>query len=161
MLVVIDQSNLIKLKEEAKQSPRLTHRICLHDDTNHPTQEMIICAYRGCYFIPHKHPVGRSESYSVLEGQMSVHFFNEYGQVVDHIILEERGGKHPFIYRLKEPLYHFVQPCTELVIYHEIFTGPWSKNKAVIQAPFAPPEGDHIAISKFISGLEKSSCHPH
>ena len=97
---------------------------------------MIIVAHKDSYVRPHKHSPERSESYHVIEGELEVTVYDDKGRVQQLFWLNE---KVPF-YRLRGGFYHEPRPVSEWVIYHEVFTGPFDKDKDVIYADWAKAE---------------------
>ena len=61
------------------------------------------------------------------------------------------------MYRLSAPLYTLVIPRSEWTIYHEVFTGPWSKDGANKYASFAPKENDIEGIKEYIFKITGST----
>lgn len=149
-VVTIGASEIAHLKNMAAASDQGRFRLCVHEDTNHPMQEMFICAKRHSYLVPHKHPEGRSESYFLLEGEADVYILSEDGQVLQKISLSAIDAEKPRFFRISEPLIHFVFPLTDWLIYHEVFTGPWVKDEVVLVPQFAPDETDIAAVYGFI-----------
>jgi cupin fold WbuC family metalloprotein len=146
------------LKKMAEKSPRKRYRLCLHSSHKHLTQEMIICLQGFNYFQPHRHPIQRSESYHMIEGEMDVYLFNEIGECLDTIRLSascksDKGGGGNFMYRLSASLYHLMIPRSEWTIYHEVLTGPWDRETVVEYAPFAPSEKDVDEIGRYIGRI--------
>lgn len=143
------------LKTMALKSPRNRYRLCLHHDHAHLTQEMIICLKGFNYFPPHRHPGNRSESYHMIEGLMDIYLFDGMGNLTDTVKLAapgtDGGGSRFLMYRLSAPIYHLTVPRSEWTIYHEVLTGPWSKDAAVCYAPFAPSEHEVDAAKNFVS----------
>ena len=92
----------------------------------------------------------------MIEGRADIYLFDEKGEIIDLVRLGAPGtvgedkASRSFMYRLSKPIYHLVIPRSEWTIYHEVLTGPWSKNEVVQYAPFAPPENDRDCILKFI-----------
>jgi cupin fold WbuC family metalloprotein len=146
-LICKDQIN--KLKEEATLALLGRARICLHGSHSHLTQESVICASNKNYFRPHKHPRDISESYCIIEGKMQIDFFGDSGKWLEHIVLGEIGSQYPFLYRLNQSAYHWVRPISEVLVYHEVLTGPWEKQRIVHYANFSPEESDEIGILIF------------
>ncbi len=91
---------------------------------------------------------------------MSVYFFDDDGGVVDRVDLFEPASGRPFLFRLSEPIYHFVVPTSPWVVYHEVLSGPFDKDMAVIRAPFAPDEDDREAIAAFFSRVIGKPSEP-
>ena len=129
------------LKEKTLESPRKRYRYCLHDNTNHLTQEMIICMNGFSYFRPHKHPKGNSESYHMLDGQLDIFIFDDQGKVLQIVKLSSKesniNNDRDLIYRLSGSKYHLMIPQSEWVIFHEVSTGPFDTSK-IQEADFAP-----------------------
>lgn len=149
-VVVFDSADVTRLKDLATHSAKNRFRYCAHGSTNNPVQEMLICARQHTYLPPHRHPSGKCESYHVVEGQAEVFLMSEDGHVLQQHLLGD--GRHPgaFFFRISEPIYHFVFPRSEWFIYHEVYSGPWSREMSVIPAPFAPHENDKDAVAAFI-----------
>ena len=140
----VGKIDIQNLKGMADKSLRKRYRICLHNSTDHPTQEMIICLKYFNYLRPHRHPSRVSESYHLIEGALDVYLFNEKGQVKEifklaapDFINEENRSR---LYRLSNSIFHLVVPRTKWTIYHEVATGPFNKEKSVEYAKFAPSE---------------------
>ena len=113
------------LKNEAYKSKQKRFRYCLHHSNDHLTHEMIIVFHIDTLLIPHRHPFGRSESYHLIEGAMNVYFFDDSGEVIDAIKLEEKTGNTPFLYRMSSHTWHLPVPTSEFMVYHETLTGPF------------------------------------
>ncbi|NDB85209.1 MAG: cupin fold metalloprotein, WbuC family [Alphaproteobacteria bacterium] len=140
------------LKSRALMAPRKRYRICLHSNHSNLTQEMLICLVGFNYFHPHRHPGNRSESYHLIEGELDVYLFNEYGGVIQKIELSAPKSdvkcNKPFIYRVSGSVYHFTVPRSKLTIYHEVLSGPWDMN-SIEYASFAPGENDRDGVRTF------------
>ena len=93
-------NNLINyLKKKASESELNRYRICLHENEDHKTQEMLICLTGFNYFKTHKHPVEVSESYHMIEGKINIIFFDDNQNFVGKVSLGT-GKEENFIYRL-------------------------------------------------------------
>ncbi|PIW30968.1 MAG: hypothetical protein COW30_00690 [Rhodospirillales bacterium CG15_BIG_FIL_POST_REV_8_21_14_020_66_15] len=149
-VVTLGAPDLARLKELASKSAKNRYRFCVHDSTDHPVQEMLICARGHTYLPPHRHPPGKCESYHVVEGQAEVYLMDESGAVLTTHLLGDSQHEGAVFIRIAEPIFHFVFPRSDWFIYHEVFSGPWSLEKSVIPAPFSPPEDDAQAIAAFV-----------
>ena len=149
MYKLISLKEIDELKKMAKDSVLGRARICLHNSHDHLTQESLICASNKDYFRPHKHPADISESYCIIEGQMQIDFFDDLGGWLDRVILGEVGSRLPFLYRLNQSTYHWVRPLSDVLIYHEVLTGPWEKQRIVKYADFSPEDSDVMEILNF------------
>lgn len=133
---IVSLTRIQHLKSLADMSPKRRARLLLHADHSSPVQEMIIAAHESSYVRPHRHAPDRSESYHVIEGELEVRIFKENGEIDNIFWLT---SKVPF-YRVRGGWYHEPKPATEWVIYHEVFTGPFDKDRDVQYAPWAKPE---------------------
>ena len=124
-LYVLDYSLISTLKNKAIQSKEKRYRFCLHHSNEHLTQEMIIVFHIDTILIPHRHPIGRSESYHIIEGTMNQYFFDDNANVVKAIRLGEKEDNKKFYYRLSSHTWHLPVPTSEFVVYHETITGPF------------------------------------
>ena len=146
----VDNSIIKYLKKKAFESELNRYRICLHENENHKTQEMLICLNGFNYFKTHKHPAEVSESYHMIEGKIDIIFFDDNENIIEKVSLGSNKEDN-FIYRLSSPYFHLVLPQTETVIYHEVTSGPY--NKSLVQyATFAPNEDAPISeIKEYIA----------
>lgn len=141
------------LKQKALTSPRKRFRFCMHKSTTDKTHEMVIVFHRDTFMPPHRHPKGKSESYHIIEGHMRVYFFNDTGAVIRTIDLQPAGKKGAFLYRLSANIWHMPVPLSEWLIYHETYTGPFTKMDDVEFPPWAPQENDAVGVKKFLANL--------
>ena len=72
---IVKGKDLNYLIQKAQKTKRKRYRFCLHENTNHLTQEMIICLNGFTYIRPHRHLEKRSESYHMIKGSMDVYLF--------------------------------------------------------------------------------------
>ncbi len=141
------------LKKRALDSSRKRFRLCLHQSIEHQTQEMLIVFHKNTFMPPHRHPVEKSESYHIVEGKMKVFLFNDFGQVIDEVILQEYAKQAPFLFRMANGAWHMPMPVSEWLIYHETYTGPFIKEQDVEFAPWAPAEENKEQVRQFLSRL--------
>ena len=126
---VLNNKDIIHLKTLAINHSFKRSRICLHSSNNNNVQEMIIVAHKSSNIQIHKHPINKPESYHVLEGKLLVKIFDDMG----NIKLQEHlySNKYPRMYRIEGNIWHQPIPITEWVVYHEVATGPFDKDKDV------------------------------
>jgi len=124
-LYVLDSELIDTLKEEALKSEDKRFRFCLHLSNDHLTQEMIIVFHIDTILSPHRHPLGRSESYHIIEGTMNQYFFDDDANIINAIRLGEKEHNKKFFYRLSSHTWHLPVPTSEFVVYHETITGPF------------------------------------
>ena len=136
---IVKGKDLNYLIKKAQKSKRKRYRFCLHESTNHPTQEMIICFNGFTYIRPHRHSRRKSESYHMIKGSMDVYLFKNNGKVIDIIRLDANKNKKNsiFFYKLSKSIFHTIYPRSKKTIYHEVLTGPFN-TKTLIVAKFGP-----------------------
>jgi cupin fold WbuC family metalloprotein len=141
-ICVVGKSWLTRLKVAANESPRGIARLCMHRSVEEPVQEMIIALRRDALFGPHRHH-GKTESFHVIEGRLTVLLFNETGDLDQTIDLGEPLDGSSFCYRLAAPIYHSVIPQTDMVVFSETTVGPFRKSDTDL-APWAPEYGEEL-----------------
>ena len=152
-IVTFGAEDVRRLKDLAARSTKDRFRFCTHDSTAHPIQEMLICTRWHVYLPPHRHPTGKCESYHVVEGQAAVYLMSEAGEILNMHLLGDGDHDGAFFFRISEPIFHFVFPLSDWFVYHEIYSGPWTREGSVIPAPFAPAEDDPIGVAAFIKRI--------
>ena len=154
-IIEVGQATVARLIRKAAESPRLRYRLCLHHTLDRLVHEMIIVANRGTYVRPHRHPPGKDESYYIIQGQMAVFIFDDSGNVTQVLEMGEYSTGKTALYRLSASLWHLPVPISEWVVYHEVFTGPFQKERDVEYAPWSPAESDKSAVADYMAGLLK------
>ena len=150
-IVNYNQNLLSRLKKIADKSPRKRSRICIHKSKKAKTHEMIIALKKGSYIQPHIHLDEKSESYHVIEGKMVVYVFSQKGKIIKKVKMGNVNSKLNFYYRMNKSLFHMPVSLTKYCIYHETFSGPFSKKNDVIYADFAPKENESHLVKKFLN----------
>ncbi|ARJ66505.1 hypothetical protein WV31_12915 [Magnetospirillum sp. ME-1] len=134
----VDRAAIAWLKELAMENPRKRVRLCAHADTSDILHEMLIVHAKGAYVRPHRHP-GKSESFHLIEGSLSVFILDEDGVVTERIDMAADDPAKPFFYRLSQPLYHTVVPTSDLVVFHETTNGPFHREETIF-GPWSPTD---------------------
>ena len=129
-LFVLNEKIIHNLKIIASRHPLKRARVCLHESLDNKVHEMIIVAHKDGIIPPHSHPIDKPESYHVIEGVLQVSIFNNDGALKETFVLKH--DEHPKMYRIQGGVWHQPIPVTEWVIYHEVATGPFNKEKDVI-----------------------------
>ena len=127
---ILNKSIINYVKNAAEQSPLKRARINFHHSDHDSVHEMIIVAHKDGIIPPHSHPIDKPESYHVIEGVLQVSIFNNDGALKETFVLKH--DEHPKMYRIQGGVWHQPIPVTEWVIYHEVATGPFNKEKDVI-----------------------------
>lgn len=149
--VAVTAADLADLKIAAAASPRRRARICAHPDPGDALHEMIIVMAGDAYIQPHRHR-GRSETFHIIEGRLTIVLFDDTGRVTDRISLGEALSGRAFVHRLGPGVWHTVLPEGDWVVFHEITNGPFIAS-ASDRAPWAPEEKDGEAARLYREGL--------
>jgi cupin fold WbuC family metalloprotein len=152
-VVKVDARDIDGLVELARKNPRERVRLCAHVDVDDTLHEMLIVHARGAYVRPHKHP-GKNESFHIITGTADIVVFDEWGEVSEVIPMGDYQSGRKFYYRLRPPCFHTLLIRSELLVFHETTNGPFNREDMVF-ADWAPEEGDHIAVSDYLEGLER------
>lgn len=98
-------------------------RICLHENTESPVQDMIVIAHpEETPKTPHLHR-GQSETWHVLAGGLVVYLFTDDGTLLEERLLTPGG--YPFL--IPADTYHTAKPLTT-VVFRETKAGPAVKS---------------------------------
>lgn len=127
----------------AARSPRGRARLCAHPGPTDPLHEMVVALTRRSYVRPHRHP-GKSESFHLIAGRLTVVLFDDQGRLRDLVPLAPYAAGGPFYYRLPEPWFHTVVVHDEVAVIHETTSGPFDP-RATEFAAWAPAEGTPAA----------------
>ena len=142
------------LLQQAKKNNISRARVCTHMDNRSAVQEMLIVFMKDSYVRPHRH-LGKSESFCVIEGELSVIFFDENGKETDRVALSASDPGKPFYFRGERENWHTVLIESEYAFIHETTTGPYEYDDRLL-APWAPAEGESHQIHEFLAELRKS-----
>lgn len=128
-IFIFDKNIRNLLIETANKSIKKRSRICLHKNTDSNTQNMIICLLKNQKFTKHKHPENKSESYTVILGELYVDIYEKHDKLSHTLTLNN----------LNTPYMHsggcIHQPFTKdnIVIYHEIYHGKFNRKIDMIE----------------------------
>ena len=154
-IIVVSTTTIEDLKRQAFLSPRKRFRLCMHHNNMEKTHEMLIVFHENTFMPPHRHPLGKSESYHVVEGSMLVYFFNDEGKIINSIDMGTLESKKPFLYRLSSNIWHMPVPTSKWLVYHETYSGPFQKEIDVEFPTWSPKEGDTENIKTFLQDCNK------
>lgn len=148
-VLVVGSAVVSELKVLAARCGRRRSRLLMHHSSDDLVQEMLIAFQRGSFMPPHRHPPGKSESYHIIEGEMDVCLFDDEGALTRVIRLAAGGPE--FMYRVSGGIWHMPLPVTEWIVYHEVYTGPFRKDRDVEFPVWAPDEADAVHVRRFLS----------
>ncbi len=157
-IAVINNITIQKLKSLALENQRQRIRLCVHKSPSEKLHEMFIIHSHCCYVRPHKH-VQKSESMTVLEGEVDVVLFNENGEIYQVNKLGSLSTGKNFFQRLPENTYHMLVIQSEILVFHEITSGPFIRENTIFPN-WAPSEqgSDSIQYVKKIETLIKEKA---
>ena len=130
-IVVFGKADLEELKRLAMLTPRKRIRLCTHRNSSDPLHEMFIIHTKDTIVPPHKH-IGKAESFSILEGRVDVILFHDDGKIRETIRMGYPASGLPFYYRLAVPIFHTLAIHSDFVVFHEVTSGPFQRDKTVI-----------------------------
>ena len=145
-IIEVSAATLEDLKRRASEAPRRRFRLCLHRSPAEQVQEMVIVFCGDTYIRPHRHPRGKSESYHIIEGELTVFLFDDLGNVIRRVEMGEHDSDGSFLYRLASDIWHMPVPRSEFVVFHETFTGPFRRGLDVEHPGWSPEETDTAGI---------------
>ena len=142
------------VKERALSSPRRRARICAHASNDDALHEMLIAISRDSYIHPHRH-VGKAESFHIVEGKVDVAIFDDAGALADVVSLGDPSTGRQFYYRLSTSAFHTLLIRTELLVVHEVTSGPFDRTRTVL-APFAPSEDQADQMRDYVARVSSA-----
>lgn len=120
----LKQTLIDELIERASHESLRRARVCLHNNHEDQVQEMVIAFCRDSYIPPHRH-LNKSESFHMIHGEIMVVLFDDDGNVVQLIQMGEITSGKTTIFRLNSCQWHMIIPLSNVVVLHEVTTGPF------------------------------------
>lgn len=148
-LVVADPAIVAALRDLAEQAPRRRARLCAHPSSDAAQHEMLIVMAGDGYVRPHRH-WGKTETFTVLEGEVDALVFDEAGQVTGVAPMGAYGSGRAFFYRMPEGVFHSLAFRTPWLVFLETTIGPFDPSRSE-GAAWAPGEDDPAAGRRFIA----------
>ncbi|MDO8871614.1 MAG: WbuC family cupin fold metalloprotein [Methanoregula sp.] len=152
-VVKISSEDINQLKQVANEVPRKRSRLCAHKDISSSLHEMVIIHKSDTYIRPHKH-VGKSESFHLIDGEVVLVLFEDYGDLREVVQMGDYRSGKIFYYRIDEPIFHSILIKSDFVVFHESTEGPFIR-KDTIYADWSPEEGDVDGIYQFQKKLNQ------
>jgi cupin fold WbuC family metalloprotein len=122
-IALLTDEALERVRQAARDSPRLRARLCLHASPAETLHEMIIVLRRGTVIPIHRHPA-KAECYHLMHGLVTLCICDAEGRPVCEQPLGPIGSGRPAVCRIAEGLWHTVKVESEEVVLHESTTGP-------------------------------------
>jgi len=141
MQKVVSLAMLDELGEKAASSARLRLNYNFHDDLADPLNRMLNAFEPGTYVQPHKHEnPDKREVFILLRGKLVVIFFDDLGNVTEHVLLDQEKGNYAV--EIPERTWHTVISLEKQTVVYEIKDGPYLLLNDKNFASWAPKEGD-------------------
>jgi cupin fold WbuC family metalloprotein len=126
---IITNEEITNLVYEAYKSQLRRSRKILHTSHDSFVQAMVICLLEDSKIGMHKHPPGKAEYYSIIQGSIEIKTLSE-DNTIHHSRISEEAGSPKIFYTLGD-VWHEPRALTEVAIYFEIYTGPFRKENDV------------------------------
>jgi len=155
----IGEKELEALRRDARTNPLKRARINLHQSPEDIIQEMVIALCKGSYICPHRQR-NKEKSYSLIEGEMIVAFFNDLGRCTRSIRMGRERDRDPVVYRFASDEWHTVISLSETVIYVETTSGPYRPEETEFVSWGPNPEDDvqrEAFLASFCEAVERGS----
>lgn len=154
-IIKIDNNTISELKIKANSNNSKKFRLCLHKSPQDELHEMIIVHSKDQYIRPHKH-MNNTESNYIIEGEMFVIVFDDYGNIKDTFKLSKEEN---IAFRISKNYWHSIIPLSENVIFIEVKLGPFDKEDN-IYPDWAPADNEISKIMEF-QGILKSKINDY
>jgi len=156
-IVEVNREIIEDLKSKANGADDRKFRFCLHTSAEATLHQSVIVFCKDAYIRPHRHPVDKAESYQIIEGEMTVYFFDDNKNIIRKIDMGERESGKTFFYRLGTKVWHMPVPKSKYVVFHETSLGPYNKEVDVEFADWSPTDKDVKGIADFLKGIKNTN----
>jgi len=136
LVTKVSRFQVQEFKNMALINPRKRIRYNAHLGMENPIHEMLIVHTKGTYVPPHRHST-KTESFHIIEGELTVFLFDDTGKVYNIIPMGEYASERSFFYRVEKNIWHCLMVESEFIVFHETTNGPFDV-KAIEFAPWAP-----------------------
>lgn len=118
------------------------------------SQRMLNAIEPESYVCPHRHVLPpKDEGFIILQGKGAVIFFDEKGAICDTCILDPATGQWGV--DIPSGWYHTILSLEKGSVFYEAKTGPYVPSTDKDFAPWAPREGNPIAL-EYLQWLRQS-----
>ncbi|HSH20097.1 MAG TPA: WbuC family cupin fold metalloprotein [Draconibacterium sp.] len=150
MVEKINISRLSKLILEAKNAERKRKNYNYHQSFSDPINRMLNAIEPDSYIQAHKHEnPDKREVFILLKGKLAVVFFDNHGNITEHVILDNQEN---FGVEIPPSVWHTLIALESGTIVYEIKDGPYSVADDKNFAGWAPKEGDENC-NEFLNSL--------
>lgn len=151
----INSQVITQLTKEAQECKRKRKSLNFHLSENDPVQRMLNAFEPDTYVQPHTHVnPDKREVFLILEGQLLVIFFNNEGDMINHVILDRETGMYGV--EILPGEWHTATGLLEGTVVYEIKDGPYDVMDDKNFASWAPnentPEAEEV-LKKWLKEL--------
>jgi len=139
------------LKRIAANNFSFKSRLCTHGSINDIVHEMFIVHAKNTYVRPHMH-IGKSESFIIIEGELILIIYDEFGGIVSSQKYGAYGSGLPFYFRANENKYHSIMVLSDTIVVLEVTSGPFIKNETEFPK-WAPDVDDIDKVQKYMKKI--------
>lgn len=147
----VTTQDLSIIKADASTNGLGRSRICAHPSDDSMVHEMFIALNYDNYVRPHMH-LKKSESYFLIDGEVSVLAFADSGSVERVVTLSSSNAQKPKFCRIEAGIWHTLVIETPQALIHEVTSGPFKANDCKF-AHFAPAACNLDSVSTYQSEL--------
>lgn len=119
--MIIDDSLIDRVEEEAKESPRLRMNYNFHESLDAKAQRLMNVLLPGTIIPIHRHR-HTAETYVLLRGKMVVAFYNDMGAQTDRFLLDPKEGNYGV--QIPKGQWHGIEVIEPSAIF-EVKDGPY------------------------------------
>lgn len=119
---IIDQSLLDKVTTEAKESPRQRMNYNFHQSLDEKCHRFLNAVEPGTEVPIHRHPT-KDESFVLLRGRVRVTTHNDYGTIIESIVLNPKEGAYGV--DIPKGVWHKVESLESGSVFFECKEGPF------------------------------------
>ncbi len=150
----IKDKQLIELTKAAQNSNRKRKNFNFHQFDEDLVQRMLNAFEPHTYVKPHTHSnPDKREVFIILTGRLLVIFFDENGNIIDHIILDRNTGV--FGVEIAPGEWHSATGLEKGTVVYEIKDGPYVQVEDKNFATWAPDEGSEASEGVLKGWLEE------
>lgn len=120
--MVINESLLINLSEQAKASPRLRMNLNFHDSLEDKCHRFLNAVEPGADIPIHRHPE-KEETVVVLRGKIRVTTYNDDGSIIEDHVLSPTEGRYGV--NEEKNVWHTVEALEPDSVIFECKEGPY------------------------------------
>ena len=140
-MIYINEKITSPLLKTAFNSERKRKNYNFHANADEPIHRMVHATNPETYVQPHKHEMpDKNEIFIILKGRVLVIKFSENGEILDHIILDNKTCNYGV--EIPARTWHTLLTLENDSLVYEIKDGPWDPSDDKNFANWAPTEGD-------------------